>query len=184
MRFLNGRLSEEQTTGGSDMRKNLVATMFLVSFVLLLLLVIGVFNVPCTHPSERTLCRKELGLLRGYLLDDDFFDDGRSCTNEIAFRVGAFCERVNKTAKERLGRVLFRVVAASNRNERVIIDRWGTPYNFISIEERQRNNWDALMYSEVSNIVIWSSGPNKINEYGTNDDVVLRSRTSIPTGQF
>lgn len=75
-------------------------------------------------------------------------------------------------------------MAASNRNERVIIDRWGTPYNFISIEERQRNNWDALMYSEVSNIVIWSSGPNKINEYGTNDDVVLRSRTSIPTGQF
>lgn len=155
------------------MRKILVATMFLMAFVLLLLLVIGIFNVPCTPPSERALCRKELGLLRGYLLGDDFFDDGRSCTNEIAFRVGAFCERVNQTAKERLGKSIFRVVASSNKDECVIMDRWGTPYNFISIEERQRNNWDALKYSEVSNIVMWSSGPNKINEYGTNDDVVL-----------
>lgn len=74
------------------MRKILVATMFLMAFVLLLLLVIGIFNVPCTPPSERALCRKELGLLRGYLLGDDFFDDGRSCTNEIAFRVGAFAK--------------------------------------------------------------------------------------------
>lgn len=155
------------------MRKILVATMFLMAFVLLLLLVIGIFNVPCTPPSERALCRKELGLLRGYLLGDDFFDDGRSCTNEIAFRVGTFCERVNQTAKERLGKSIFRVVASSNKDERIIMDRWGTPYNFISIEERQRNNWDALKYSEVSNIVMWSSGPNKINEYGTNDDVVL-----------
>lgn len=156
------------------MRKILVATMFLVAFVLLLLLVIGIFNVPCTPLSGRALCRKELGLLRGYLLGDDFFADEYSCTNDIAFRVGAFCERVNQNAMSRMGKSVFRVVTTPNGEGRVIADQWGTPYNFISIEERQRNNLDALKCSEVSNIVMWSSGPNKINEYGMNDDVVLR----------
>lgn len=169
--------------GGSNMRKILVTTMYIGLFAFFLLLIIGIFNVPYTPPSDRALCRKELGLLRGYLLADDFFGisffaDEYSCTNKIEFRVGAFCERVNQISKECLGKSLFRVVASSNGDACVIIDRWGTPYNFISIDERQRNNWDALKYSEVSNIVIWSSGPNKTNEYGTNDDVVLRIKSS------
>ena len=164
--------------GGSSMRKTLMATMFIGLFAFLLLIMMGMFNVPCTHPTERALCKKEICLLRGYLLCDDFygisfFGDEYSCTNEIAFRVGCFCERVNRISRRRIGQDVFRVVALPNRNERIIADGWGTPYNFISIEECQRNNWNALKYSAVSNIVIWSSGPNRINEHGTNDDVVL-----------
>jgi len=167
------------------MWKILAALMFIVLLALLLLFVMGIFYIPSTHPSERALCKKEIGLLRGYLLADDyfgisFFNDEYSSTNKIAFRVGAFCERVNQISKMRIGENIFCVVASSDGNERVIADRWGTPYNFISVEERQRNNWDALKYSEVSNVVMWSSGPNKINEYGTNDDVVLRIKSYPP----
>lgn len=164
------------------MRKILVPTLIIVVFTFLLLLIVGVFYVPCTCPSERALCKKEIGRLRGYLLADEFygisfFSGESSCTNDIAFRVGAFCERVNQIAKRRIGENIFHVVASSNGDDRVIVDRWGSPYNFVSTEERQRNNWEALKYSVVSNIVIWSSGPNKINEFGTNDDVVLRIKT-------
>ena len=71
---------------------------------------------------------------------------------------------------------MFRVVPSPDEKGSIIVDRWGTPYNFCTVAERQRNHWDALQYSEISNIVVWSSGPNKVNEYGSNDDVALRIR--------
>lgn len=37
-----------------------------------------------------------------------------------------------------------------------------------------KHYWDELKYFEISNIVIWSSGQNEINEYGSNEDVALR----------
>ena len=77
---------------------------------------------------------------------------------------------------------VFRVVPSSDRKGFVIVDRWGTPYNFCSVDERQRNRWDDLEYAEISNIVIWSSGPNKVNEYGANDDVALRIRPHFQSG--
>ena len=73
-----------------------------------------------------------------------------------------------------MGKEVFRVEHSPSGKGRVLVDKWGTPYNFCSTAERDANQWHALGHAEVSNIVIWSSGPNKINEHGENDDVALR----------
>ena len=163
------------------MKKLLVA----IGIIILLAFLYPMFYVPCTTPSDRAMCKKEIGRLRGYLLDNDFFGISffsRNCSsssNEIAFCVGGFCEEVNQIVRGRMETEVFRVVPSSGGEGFLLVDHWGTPYNFCSTEERRKNRWDALLHSEVSNIVIWSSGPNKINEYGANDDVVLRIKPSL-----
>ena len=160
------------------MKKALV----IMGVLILLAILYPMFYVPCTPPSERAMCKKEIGYLRGYLLSEDFFgvsffsDYFPSSTNGLEFRVGEFCAKVNQFSRERMEKEVFRVVLSPDEKGKIVVDRWGTPYNFCTVAECQRNNWDALKYSEVSNIVIWSSGPNKINEYGSNDDVTLRDR--------
>ncbi len=176
MKYFNGLLSGEQITGGSVMKKALV----IMGVLILLVILYPMFYVPCTPPSERAMCKKEIGYLRGYLLSEDFFgvsffsDYFPSSTNGLEFRVGEFCAKVNQISRERKGKEVFRVVPSPDEMGSILVDRWGTPYNFCTVAERQRNHWDALKYSDVSNVVIWSSGPNKINEYGSNDDVGLR----------
>jgi len=146
----------------------------------LLVILYPMLYAPYTPPSERAMCKKEIGYLRGYLLSNDFLgfsffsDYYSSSTNGLEFRVGEFCARVNQISRERMEKEVFRVVSLPDEKGKIIVDRWGMPYNFCTIAECQRNRWDALKHSEVSNIVIWSSGPNKINEFGTNDDVTLR----------
>jgi len=178
MKYFNGLLSEEQITGGSVMKKILVITGVLI----LLVILYPMLYVPYTPPSERAMCKKEIGYLRGYLLSNDFLgfsffsDYYSSSTNGLEFRVGEFCARVNQISRERMEKEVFRVVSSPDEKDMIIVDRWGTPYNFCTVAERQRNHWDALRHCEISNIVIWSSGPNRINEYGLNDDVALRIR--------
>lgn len=178
MNYLNGLLSEERTTGGNAMKKILIVIFILV----LLAILYPMLYAPCTPRSERAMCKKEIGCLRGYLLDNDFYGISffpikfSHRPSEIAYRVGEYCEEVNQIARNRMEKDVFRVVPSSEGKRFVVIDRWGTPYNFCSVEERQRNRWDNLEYAEISNIVIWSSGPNKVNEYGANDDVTLRIR--------
>ena len=157
-------------------------SFLLACCLILFMIMIGAFIVPCTPPSKRAVCRKEMGRLRGYLLCDNFFgvsffgQDFSSCTNGIEFGIGAFCDKVNQIARSRAEEDVFRVEQSSDGKGKVILDIWGMPYNFCRTSVRQKNQWTALRYSEVSNVVIWSSGPNKINEYGLNDDVVLRDR--------
>lgn len=164
--------------GGNDVKLFLI----IASILVILAALFGSLTVPCTPPSERAMCKKEIGCLRGYLLCDDFFgisffpDYFSSSTNGMEFRVGEFCARVNQISRERREKEVFRVVASPDGKGTIIIDRWGTPYNFCTVAERESNHWDALRHCEISNIVIWSSGPNKVNEYGSNDDVALRIR--------
>ena len=159
--------------------------LIIVGSLMILVAVFGVLGIPCTPPSERARCKKEIGILRGYLLSKDhygikfFSAEFLSSTNGLDFCVGMFCDRVNQIANERIGKDVFRVRPSPNGKGKVIVDRWGTPYNFCTVEECQRNHWDALRYCEISNIVVWSSGPNKINEHGSNDDVTLRIRRCL-----
>ena len=160
------------------MRKILLITGVFV----LLAFLYPIFYAPCTPPSERARCKKEIGILRGYLLCGDFFgisffsDNFSTRTNKIEFLVGEFCDRVNQIARERMEKEVFRVVPSPDKKGTIIVDRWGTPYNFCTVDECKRNHWNALRHCEISNIVVWSSGPNKINEYGSSDDVALRIR--------
>ena len=158
-------------------------TILVVACIIILLVILyPMLYAPYTPPSERAMCKKEIGYLSGYLLSNDFWgisffaDYYSSRTNGLEFRVGEFCARVNQISRERKGKEVFRVVPSPDKKGMIIVDRWGTPYNFCTVAERQRNHWDALRYCESSNIVIWSSGPNRINEYGLNDDVALRIR--------
>ena len=160
------------------MKKILATTGILI----LLVILHQMLYAPCTPPSERAMCKKEIGRLRGYLLSDDFFgisffpDYFSSTTNGLSFRVGEFCAMINQISRERVGKEVFRVVQSPDGKGSIIVDRWGTPYNFCTVADRQRNHWDALQYSEISNIVVWSSGPNGINEHGLNDDVIFRDK--------
>ena len=150
--------------------------------LVLVLLFMGAFISPYTPPTNRSLCRKELYRLREYLLSRDFFGisffspEFAGQTNEIEFLVGEFCYKVNEIWCSHTDAV-FRVEQSQTGGGRVVVDRWGTPYNFCFIEEAKSNQWDALKRTHTaSNIVIWSSGPNKINEYGENDDVSMVNR--------
>ena len=178
MKYFNGLLSEEQITGGSEMKKFLV----IMGILILLVILCPMLYVPCTPPSERARCKKEIGYLRGYLLSNDFLgisffsDNFSSSTNGLEFRVGEFCARVNQILRDRMEKEVFRVGPSPDGKGTIIVDRWGIPYNFCTVAERESNHWDALRHCEISNIVIWSSGPNKVNEYGANDDVALRIR--------
>ena len=48
------------------------AVLVLTGVLILLAILLGALIVPCTPPSERADCRKEIGRLRGYLLSQDF----------------------------------------------------------------------------------------------------------------
>ena len=41
----------------------------------------------------------------------------------------------------------------------------------------------VILLLVISNIVVWSSGPNRINEYGLNDDVVFRNKPYPQAGE-
>ena len=157
---------------------------FAVTTILVAIL-LGVLNVPCTPPTERAMCKKEIGRLRGYLLCDDFYgisffpDYFTASTNRLELRAGEFCDKVNQIMRDHTGNDVFRVVSSPDEKGMIIIDRWGTPYNFCTVAERQTNDWAALIGAEISNIVIWSSGPNRLNEYGLNDDVVLQVKSHL-----
>ncbi len=159
------------------------AILVLSGVCAVLLLFWGAFMVPCTPPDRRSLCRKEMYRLREYLLDRDF--SGISCispkfagrTNEIDFLVGEFCDKVNEIVRSHNAGHVFHVEQSLTGEGRVLIDKWGVPYNFSTTEDVKKNQWNALKRTHtISNIVVWSSGPNKINEYGANDDVCMVNR--------
>ena len=152
--------------------------LFIIScFLILSAIFCLMLYTPCTPPSERAWCKKEIGVLRGYLLSKDYYgisfssDMFLSCTNGVNFAVGEFCNKVNQIAREHGQNDVFRIRQSSKGKE--IVDRWGTPYNFCTIDDREMNHWEALRHCEINNVVVWSSGPNTTNEYGLNDDVAL-----------
>ena len=154
-------------------------SFIVISVAILLALLYPMLKAPYTPSSERAKCRSEIGCLRGYLLADDvcgrsFFSDFfPEETLSLEFRVGAFCSLVNQFLRERVGKEVFRVVPSPDENGMIIVDRWGTPYNLCTTAELKGHHSNILGNSAISNVVIWSSGPNRINEYGNNDDVAL-----------
>lgn len=159
----------------------MVRAFCLMGLMLGIVLLYGAFYSPCTPPSQRSKCRKELGLIRGCLLSCDDprcsfpWNDLPLSGSEIGLRVGDFFQKINATTmRSKFGKDVFRVVQTPDGSGRVIVDFWGTPYNTCSLTEQQENHWEKLHGSVISNIVIWSSGPNKKNEFGEGDDVVLR----------
>jgi len=53
----------------------------------------------------------------------------------------------------------------------VIVDAWGRPVNVAWRNTMPAQADSALLSSTKSEIIIWSSGENGINEFGTKDDV-------------
>ena len=77
-----------------------------------------------------------------YRFFSDYFP---SSTNGLEFRVGEFCAKVNQILKEHKGKEAFRVVPSPDERGSILVDRWGTPYNFCTVAERQRNHWPLIL---------------------------------------
>jgi hypothetical protein len=68
------------------------------------------------------------------------------------------------------------VVGKVNLNpDGLLVDTWGTPLNF---ELRSKQNLQIsgellkqAIEGETNGLLVWSSGPNRTNEYGSGDDV-------------
>ena len=54
-----------------------------------------------------------------------------------------------------------------------LIDPWGTPYNISWFNDLDARSSARGKPQSQTELVVWSSGPNKTNEYGNGDDVVL-----------
>jgi len=53
------------------------------------------------------------------------------------------------------------------------LDPWKTPYNIeIRSVTMTSNEFNRVFGSDLNDIIIWSSGINKINEYGRGDDIL------------
>ena len=70
-------------------------------------------------------------------------------------------------------------MSPSYLREGILVDPWGTPYNvsgYSSLTESLSRKSQMQFECEV---FIWSSGPNRSNEYGRGDDVLWDEPVSI-----
>ena len=63
------------------------------------------------------------------------------------------------------------LVAEMGRKQ--MLDGWGQPMNLRLVDQITATNLNSSMLLPGEPIVLWSSGPNKINENGFGDDVWL-----------
>lgn len=64
-------------------------------------------------------------------------------------------------------------------NTWVFYDPWGTPYNTDVCGVTITTNAFNEIWKTSRNVVTWSSGPNKINEYGKGDDIVCYDASRV-----
>jgi len=59
-----------------------------------------------------------------------------------------------------------------------VLDGWGTPLNVATKEFLVTNSFAAkATFNKTNQIILWSSGPNRRNEFGEGDDMVLLPST-------
>lgn len=128
-------------------------------------------------------CRQSLQKARSVLLDVDNSGGGITFTEwrevngterelkDIAAQICAYCEEYSRMT----GRKMFRIQNYDGRN--LLTDPWGQPYNVNTLSSfHSATIRNGLNNYTVEGIVMWSSGPNGINENGEGDDIFELAR--------
>lgn len=158
-------------------------TKVVMSAVCLFILLFGVgaFISPYVKLDEQSKCqskcRKEIALIRDFLrnvnshMELDFIgwrtnactDANMSTAEQMSRYCWIVCERTGTTFLD------FRI----RDGYTLLIDPWGVEYNIAETNKlpvlkrcKSLGNWN------VGSFIIWSSGSNRKNEYGSGDDII------------
>lgn len=138
-----------------------------IGILLLLLSIWSAITCPCTPLGKIGRCRNELWKIRNVMLVNgaEFMDDkSMSPKNRICKR----CKEYNR--KERKDFFCIKNV----RGVESVVDPWGTEYNIDQVEsidaKIDKNLLECMLFE---GLIVWSSGPNGINERGLGDDVFM-----------
>ena len=142
---------------------------------------IGAFISPYVKLDERSQrrskCRKEIALIRDFLrnsnshMELDFIDWRTNACADANISTAAqmsrycwiVCERTSTTFLD------FHV----NDGDPILIDTWGEAYNIAETNKLPvLKRCKTLGSWNVGPFIIWSSGPNRRNEYGDGDDII------------
>lgn len=92
----------------------------------------------------------------------------------LAAQVCAYCKEYMKRGKG----VIFKtrnVVGVE-----LLIDPWGRPYNVDMLSRFADDEIkEGLKDYTIGGMVVWSSGPNGINEYGDGDDILEQPKSKM-----
>ena len=138
---------------------------------------IGIFLSPVDNSDIRVKCRKEIAQIRDCLKNDSKFIS----LDFITWRL-CNCVKDEIPISDQMSIYCFMVckhmdapIFSFQTNEGIphLIDPWGQEYNIATTNEidevkRIRNieNWT------IGPFIVWSSGPNRRNEYGGGDDIL------------
>jgi len=65
-------------------------------------------------------------------------------------------------------------------NDLSTYDCWGNPFNIaIRGVTSNTNEFNNIFWTDAPDVIVWSSGPNKINEYGKKDDILDISTSNV-----
>lgn len=127
-------------------------------------------------------CRRDIGLIKCALRIDEryadpalrFNSESASSESELINAVGRFCkECLSLTGAH--GALSIQSVDGIDK----VIDPWGNPYN-IGLLNTVSHAWpNQLKDSAIGSVLVWSSGPNGINENGGGDDIVEQPSTTL-----
>ncbi len=150
-------------------------------------LVSQVFTIATTSPfNKRFHCWQSLKEIRIVLLSHKRSGTGvpfldwqrehdRILSHEsLTAQVCAYCKEYAKRVKG----VVFKIRNVDGFE--LLIDPWGRPYNVDMLSRfTDEEIKKGLKDYTTGGVVVWSSGPNGINEYGNGDDILERPRSKM-----
>lgn len=141
------------------------------------LLLISSFIPPLTPTTKVGECRRNLTLMRHILESDNVAIGGDTFMMRLqkhppADLVASVTQMANYCAEysRQISKEIF--LFANTTNGLLILDVWGSPYNvdlYTNVPVFKNN--EVLKDYTVGPFIIWSSGPNCIDERGEGDDV-------------
>ena len=152
----------------------LIKVIILAILMILAMFILGALNVPYSTPGKRTICRHELSnictiLLAGDVVMGDSFmswrdNDTNTSKRNIAEQAGRYCYEFSM----RKGQKIF----SFDNGTGCLVDPWGNPYNMDLFDKLcvLKSNPSIRQFA-IDKYIIWSSGPNGINEGGEGDDI-------------
>jgi len=76
----------------------------------------------------------------------------------------------------------YKEIKTSVGSDPLVLDAWGHPVNIVARTNLPEGDLLAnSLRAKTNSIIIWSSGPNGVNEYGHGDDIVAEPYYTRPT---
>ena len=164
------------------MGKGIKAIIWAVVVAVLLLTVASMVYAPVTPLGKEGQCERELGRIRGILrgggvvMGRDFVE-WQACSGysldakPICAQIGEYC----KEFSARIGEDVFTIGSVGGYD--CVLDPWGNAYHVGTLDDIKgfdvRNvKMAKLKTFMVGEWVLWSCGPNGVNDRGGGDDVL------------